>query len=62
MAPYDDKHVGVSTVMLLEQILGTNAKDHRVHSDLEILKAFKMLHRIIDGFRTFPLLTLDAAS
>jgi tRNA(fMet)-specific endonuclease VapC len=62
MNKHDDADIGVCVVSYQEQTLGINASINRSKTRIELLRAFTSLYRIIDTFRSFPLLAFDEAA
>lgn len=59
---HDDRNIGVSVVSYQEQAKGCDAYLGRTHKPADILKGYELLFRVIDAFRTFPLVPFDSSA
>jgi tRNA(fMet)-specific endonuclease VapC len=62
LARHPGEDVGLSVVSIQEQVLGWNAYVSRSRTPADLLHGYDQMYRVMNDFRTFPLVPFDAAA
>lgn len=62
LSEHSPEDVGVCVISLHEQTLGAHTRISQARTPAEVVLGYRLVYRIIDHFRRFPLVPFDAAA